>query len=179
MRSSRSRTGMWIGFGTAAVAFGLAATLSAATAPTARADDFSDILAAVDGDYAAGQTAFTLADSYFNVSGDFAPGLAELFYGLDDDVLGAPDNLLLGTVEALTGNPIDGSLAFNFGVPPDFTSGVADAEGFFNTTVQTLQSASGFLASGDYVDATYADLLGGDYFTIALQEFLIGAAVAF
>jgi len=51
MDSNRSRFGMLIGLAAAAGAFGVAVMMSAVTAPTARADDFSDVISAVDGDY--------------------------------------------------------------------------------------------------------------------------------
>jgi hypothetical protein len=61
MDSNRSRFGMLIGLGAAAGAFGVAAMMSAATAPTARADAYSDIISAVDGDFAAGEAEFASA----------------------------------------------------------------------------------------------------------------------
>ncbi len=39
-------------------AFGAAAMISVATAPSARADDFSDIISAIDGDFTARQRRF-------------------------------------------------------------------------------------------------------------------------
>jgi hypothetical protein len=177
MDSNRSRTGVLVGLAAAAGAFGAAAMISAATAPTARADDYTDIINAVDGDYATGQADFTTALSDFS-SSSFVPGLAELFYGVDDDVLGAPDNLLLGTVEALAGDPIDGSLTYDFGFPANFADGLADVEQFFNSGVNALGDAATYLSGGDYVDATYADIIGGEYFTVGLQELLLGAAAS-
>jgi hypothetical protein len=69
--------------------------LSAATMPTARADAFSDIISAVDGDYADGQAAFTTAYSDFG-SNELVPGLVAFLSGVNDDALSAPNNLLVG-----------------------------------------------------------------------------------
>jgi hypothetical protein len=40
-----------VGVAAAAGAFGVAVMMSAATAPTARADDFTDVISEVDADY--------------------------------------------------------------------------------------------------------------------------------
>ena len=45
-----------VGVAAAAGAFGVAALISMATAPTARADDFTDVINAVDFDYSTGTT---------------------------------------------------------------------------------------------------------------------------
>src|SRR5271166_3881800 len=57
MGNKRSRA-VLVGLDAAVGAVGAAAMMSAATAPTARADDFTDILNGVEGNFAAGQTAF-------------------------------------------------------------------------------------------------------------------------
>jgi hypothetical protein len=44
MDNNRSRTGVLVGLAAAAGAFGVAAMMSAATAPTARADAFTDMI---------------------------------------------------------------------------------------------------------------------------------------
>jgi len=51
---TRSRAGLVIGLAGVAGAFGAAALLSAATAPSAHADPYTDIINAVDGGYALG-----------------------------------------------------------------------------------------------------------------------------
>ena len=52
MDSNGSRTGVLVGLAAAAGAFGVAAMMSAATAPTARADEFSDIVNGVEAELA-------------------------------------------------------------------------------------------------------------------------------
>ena len=109
MSDTRSRSGILIGVAAAAGAFGAAAMMSAATAPTARADDTTLIIDAINGDYAVGQADFTSAFTDFG-SGDFVGGLAYTFDGIDQDSVAATDNLLLGGVEALEGDPITSTL---------------------------------------------------------------------
>lgn len=64
MGNKRSRA-VLVGLDAAVGAVGAAAMMSAATAPTARADDFTDILNGVEGNFAAGQTAFDNASTDF------------------------------------------------------------------------------------------------------------------
>ena len=80
MSDPRSQPGILVGLAAALGAFGAAAMMSAATAPTARADDFTDIITAVDSDYAAGQGDFTTAFADFD-SNEFAPGLTTFLKG--------------------------------------------------------------------------------------------------
>jgi hypothetical protein len=73
-----SRVRILVGLGAAAGAFGVAVMMSAVAAPTARADDFSDVVTNVDADYTDGASMLTAADTDF-ASNDFADGLASLF----------------------------------------------------------------------------------------------------
>jgi hypothetical protein len=177
MDSNRSRTGVLVGIAAAAAAFGTAAMMSAATAPTARADDFTDIVTYVDSDLGVGQADITTAFSDFG-SGDFATGLASLFQGVDDDFLAAPDNLLIGTVEALAGDPIGGPLLFDLG-ELNFAGGLADAQDQFSYAVANLEAAPAELAAGDYGAATYDVVIGADYASvIPLEDIILGAAAS-
>jgi hypothetical protein len=178
MDSNRSRTGTLVGLAAAAGAFGVAAMMSTATAPTARADDFTDIVTYVNADFADGQYGLTTAFSDFS-SGDFATGLASLFDGVDDDVLAAPDNLLIGTVEALEGEPLGGPLPFDLG-ELNFAGGLADAQDQFSyAVVADFGDIPTELAAGDYGVATYDVLLGADYATVVpLEDIILGAAAS-
>src|ERR1700733_9618197 len=120
MDSNRPRPGVLVGLAAAAGAFGAAATLSATAAPTARADDFTDVINAVDGDYADGQAAFTTALTDFS-SNELGNGLAAFFSGVNDDALSAPNNLLIGTVDLLTNQAVSGSTAWDFPNVGDFS----------------------------------------------------------
>ena len=82
---TRSRVGILIGLSAAAGVFGVAAMTSAATA---RADDFTDIINAVDGDFTTGQTDFTAAFTDF--SSNVPEGLNAFYSGLDEDLWAAP-----------------------------------------------------------------------------------------
>jgi hypothetical protein len=175
--SNRSRAGLLVGLAAAFGAVGAAAVMSAATAPTARADDFTDIVTYVDSDLGVGQADIATAFSDFS-GGDFATGLTSLFQGVDDEVLAAPDNLLIGTVEALEGEGIGGPLLFNLG-ELNFATGLEDAgDQFSYAVVGDLEDIPTELAAGDYGIATYDVLLGADYASVVPLEDLILGAVA-
>jgi hypothetical protein len=179
MDDTQSRSGILVGLAAAVGAFGAAAMMSAATAPTARADDFTDVINSIDGDYADGQLAFTAALTDFS-SSDFAGGLADLFEGVDDDTLAAPDNLFIGTVEVLTNETVDGSVPFVWTVPSDFSDAVNVAESFVTGGESDFTLAASDFASGDYGAAAYLDAIGLNAITIdPLQELLLGAAASF
>jgi hypothetical protein len=179
MDSNKSRTGMLLGLAAAAAAFGVAAMTSTASAAIAHADDFTDIVTYVDADLADGQFNLTTALSDFS-SGDFVPGLTSLFQGVDDDVLAAPDNLLIGTVEALTGVPLGGPLPYDLGVPTDFADQLTYAEQTFTgAVVGDFGDIPAELAAGDYGVATYDVLLGADFASIApLEDLILGVAAS-
>jgi hypothetical protein len=179
MDSNKSRSGMLIGVAAAAGALGVAAMMSAATAPTARADDFTDVINSVDGDYAAGQPYFATAFTDFS-SNDLAQGLAALFDGSNDDGLNAPNDLLIGTVEVLTNESVGGSGPYTFSLPADFSDAVTAAESIFTEGAGFSTDASTALSAGEYGTAAYYDLIGLDYSTVVpLEELLLGAAVSF
>lgn len=106
--SSRPLGRIAVGMGAVAAA----AMMSMAAAPAARADDpFADIITAVDGDLALNQASYALAASDFG-NFDVSDGLAALFAGVDDDVLSSPDNILQGSVAALTDVPVDPAISW-------------------------------------------------------------------
>ena len=77
--------------------------MSAVTAQTAHADDpFTDIVNDVEAELGYAQTAFSQAATDFG-DGNAPGGLAQLFIGTDDDLVGVPDILQVGTTDALTG----------------------------------------------------------------------------
>jgi hypothetical protein len=179
MSTSHARSRILVGLAATAGAFGAAAMMAAAAAPTARADAFTDIINAVNGDYAYGQTAFTDAFADFS-SNDVAAGLAALFSGIDDDSLSVPNNLLVGAVEALTSEPITGSISVNFSVPASFADALTNAQSLFTLGGTFISDGAAEFGGGDYGGGLYTDLLGLDYLTVfPLQELLLGAAVSF
>jgi hypothetical protein len=174
---STARVGV-LGLAAAAGVFGLAAMMSAATAPTACADDFTDIVNAVDSDFAARQADFSDALSAFG-SSDADEGLAYFFSGVDDDFVSAPDNLFVGTVDLLTNEPVTSSLEIDIPPESDFTSALNYAEIVFANGEADLSTAATALLSGDYADAAYQDALGSIGELGALQILLDGAAPSF
>jgi hypothetical protein len=170
---------MLVGLASTAVAFGAAAMTSAATAPNAYADDLTDIIAAVDGDLVAGQTAFSTAAADF-ASSNLPAGLAAFADGVDDDLLSAPNNLLVGTIESLTNEPIDNSVPWVLTAVPDFTTALDNASVEFSSGLAFLANSLTDLSSGEYGMAAYLDLFGADYVSIIpLEELLFGAAASF
>jgi hypothetical protein len=180
MSDTRSRSAILVAVAAAAGAFGAAAMMSAAAAPTARADDSTLIIDAIDGDYAAGQADFTASFADFG-SGGFVSGLAEFFDGVDQDSLAAPDNLLLGTVEALEGDPITSSLFLGeLSAPDTFADASVEAQILFNDGEGLLSNAAIALSAGDFGAGTYEELIGSAYaFVLPVEELILGAAVAF
>jgi hypothetical protein len=179
MNYLRSRTGLLTALAAAAGAFGAAAMMTTATAPTARADVYSDIIASVDGDLTDGQAAFTTASADF-ASNQLANGLAALIDGFNDDALSAPANLLVGSVEALTNETITGSEGWGLSAPSSFSEALTDAETIFTEGEGYFTSAATDLAGGEYGQAVLLDSFGADFVSIVpLEELLLGAAVSF
>jgi hypothetical protein len=176
MIPSKSGAGRLIGLGAATGAVGVAALMSTATAPSARADDFTDTIAVVEAEYAAGQGAFTAAFTDF-AGNHLATGTAAVFDGLDDDFVAAPNLLVAGTVEGLTKEAFDLTVQpFDFSVPATFADGLSAAQQAFADGQNLLNAADAALSAGQYGDAAYFDLLGGDFLSIIpLQEVMLGS----
>ncbi len=178
MSDTRSRSAILIGLAAAVGAFGAAAMMSAATAPTARADDYTDVINAIDGDYAAGQADFATAFTDFS-SNELAPGLLALVNGTDEESLSPSINFLVGTIELLDNEPVTAAIPWEFVLPADFSDAVTTA-GTYLTGNGYFEAAQTAFSLGDYGEAAYDDLIGLDVATIApLQELLLGAAVSF
>jgi hypothetical protein len=176
---TRARSVIVVGLAAAAGAFGAAATLSATAAPTARADDFTDVINAVNGDYADGQAAFTTALTDFS-SSDFGPGLAALFSGINDDALSAPNNLLIGTVDLLTNESVSGSTLWDIPTVVGLSGAELLAQQSIATGESEFTSAATEFADGLYGAAAFNDLFGvDDAFVVPLEELFMGAATSF
>jgi hypothetical protein len=179
MDSTKSRTGMLVGLAAAAGAFGVAAMMSAATAPTARADDFTEILNDVEGVLGYGQAAFGDASTDFG-GGEVPDGLAALVNGVDDDLVGAPDDLYVGTVDALTNEPVSLPVSY-FAASPvaDFSDAVSGAQYFFGVGEGDFTEAASALSSGDFADAAFFGADGSIFaFVVPADDLLLGAAAA-
>jgi hypothetical protein len=178
MGVTRARSRMLVGLAAAAGAFGAASMMSMTTAPTARADAFSDIIASIDGDYALGQTDFTTASTY--LGSNLPVGLALLLDGVNEDSVAAPDNLLVGTVEALTNEPIATDLSLSLPVPTDFADAVTEAQAIISSGESELSDVAPLLSAGEYGSAAYYDLLGSELVSVfPLEELLLGAVAQF
>lgn len=168
-----------VGMAAATGALGALLMLSAATAPSARADDYTDIVNAVDGDFAAGQAAYTSALADFS-SSDVTGGLTEFFDGFDDDALSAPNNLIVGSVEALANESITGSEPIGFIAPANFSDALTAAESVFNIGETYFTNGATEFAAGAYGEAALLDIFGADYVSVVpLEELLLGAAASF
>jgi hypothetical protein len=171
---------MLVGFAAVVGAFGAAALMSAATAPTATADDFSDIVTAVNIDYGDGQAEFATALADFH-SNEVASGLTSILQGLDDDFVAAPNNLAFGTLQALEG---ESPLTFLFPeaviTPTSFADALTLAQGDVTQGLADLGSVAAFLSGGSYDTALVVALAGVDQSSVfALEELLLGAATSF
>ena len=179
MAEMRSRSGILVGLAAAVGAFGAAVMMSAATAPTARADDLTEIVNAVDGDFADGTADFNTAFGDFS-GGDVTDGLAAVFNGVNDDALSAPNNLVTGLVEALTNEGVNGAEPWSLSAEVSFSDALTTAEDDFGTGESDFTVAASNLALGGYGDAALYDLFGADFVSIVpLEELLLGVAASF
>ena len=168
MGHQRSRA-VFVGLSAAAAAFAAAATLSAATPPTARADPFTDITNDVQDELGYAQTAFSTASADF-AAGETNPGLAWLFIGTDDDLVGVPNILGVGTTDAFTGATIPANLASDFNFSHLYDSPVVD----FPTSIAALTGpdAQYFENDGSALETDILALSPTDYADTALENAL-------
>ena len=96
---------------------------------------------------------------------------------MNDDLLGAPNNLELGTLELIANDPVSASLVATIPSVTDFTAGLSEAESFFSAGASYFSEAATDLSAGDYVDASYLDYLGS-LFDVASGQLLIEGVVA-
>jgi hypothetical protein len=159
-------------FGAAMGAFSAAAMMSAVSAPTAGADDFTDIVNIVDGEFATGQGYFDLAATDFG-SADVPDGLAALLSGVNNDVLATSDSILIGTVQALTNEPID-PLSDTFGFEVIASPNLlTDFIGPFGMGESYLTAAAEALSAGAFGDGLGDVLVGSEFVSIFTPEALL------
>lgn len=163
-------------------AFGAAAMICASTAPAARADDTTDILTAAESLFAVGQNYVESASADFS-AGELVPGVAAYFDGINDELLGAPDNIIVGSVAVLAGEPLDSAsdfpiLDFPIPVPNSFADGVTLAQEFISAGQADFGDAATALASGDYAAAAYDGLVGSNVTSLVpIEEIILGSLV--
>jgi hypothetical protein len=168
--SRTARTGLLLSFG----AFGAAAMLSATAAPTARADDFAEIISSVEGDFTTAASDFNSAFSNLG-SGELAPGFAAFLDGVNSDLLSAPENLLMGTAEVLDNESVSPPEAWNLVPEATFAGGLSQAEADFAQGENFFTQAVGDLSGGEYGYAVAADLSGLDLASVApVDDLLLG-----
>jgi len=150
------------------------------TIATAHADDpFTDIVNAVQGDFALGQEAFTLANAAF-ADGELADGLALFYGGLDDYLLSVPNNLLQGSLAALLGEPVESSFSWTIPTPADFNDALIVAPTLELIGLGDLSTAASDLSSGDLAGALDSALTGYEYLYFVVPELLlVGSAAGF
>lgn len=176
MSDVRSRAVILVGVAAAALT---AAMMSTATAPTARADDFAELINDLNIDFSAGQTALATAYTDFG-SDQLVPGLAQLLGAVDDYTLSPGNTLLIGTAEVLQGDPINSTADWGFLIPPSYADAVSVAQTDLATGGTDLSLAVNDFSTGDYVFATVNELFGLEYSSIVpLEELILGAAVSF
>jgi hypothetical protein len=141
-----------VGLGAAAGSFAVAAMMSAAAAPTAHADDFGVVFADIQAEETAGATALANASTDF-ANGDTPDGLTQLFIGLDDDTVGVPNTLVVGTMYELTGGTVPSSLAsdfeYSFATPLTIAGSVTEAQTYYAEGTALTNVIDG-LPSTDY-----------------------------
>jgi hypothetical protein len=161
---------------------GLVAAVVTATAaaPAARADDpFTDIYSAVQGDFALGQQALELANTDL-ASGDVAAGLASFYNGVDEYLLSVPNNLLQGSLAALTGESIDTSYSWDIPATADLNDAIIVAPTLALIAEADIHSALTELAGGNIAGAVDSYLTGYEYLDVVVPElFIIGTAAGF
>jgi hypothetical protein len=174
---TRSRAGTMLGLAAAAGAFAAAATTS--TSATARADDFTVIIDDIQADVVDGQSAFATAAAGFG-GGDVPGGLAAFLDGVDDDFVAVPYNLDIGTLDALSNQPVAASLPFNgLGAPTSFADAVLDAEQSVISGRSDFSEAATLLSQGDYAGAGELDALGSIFtIDVPVDQLLVGAVEA-
>jgi hypothetical protein len=176
MGDTRSRAGIFVSLAAAAGAFGVALMLSAAIAPNARADDFTDVINNIDDNLAAGQADFGIAATDFG-SSNVSNGLAAAIDGLDDEFVSPVEQLYIGTADVLTNATVYGGGEFVLGPEADFADGVTAAEKSFTFGEGEFTAAAQYFTSGDYGGAAELDVSGvNGELVVPLEYLLLGAA---
>jgi len=139
-----------VGLGTAVGSLAAAAMMSAATAPTAHADDFGAVIADIQAEETAGATAFANASTDFADS-DQADGLTQFFIGLDDETVGVPNTLGVGTLDVLTNTTVPPASDFevDFATPTSYADAVTEANVWYTDGVN-LTNVIDTLPQSDY-----------------------------
>lgn len=175
----RPHSGILIGLGAAAAAFGAFALMST---PTARADDYTDILTNVQSLLTHGQADFVAAEADFATGTAGVPdGLAAFFDGVDNDLVAAPDQVFVGLVEAASGDPVTSLGNTDLSAEANLTDALADAqttltqgETFFENLPTALSMGEYAQAAVDLIAPSLADDVAGEQVLMGAIDQLLG-----
>jgi hypothetical protein len=101
-----------------------------------------------------GRAAFGQAATDFG-SSDVTDGLQALLNGTNDYLVSVPDDLYIGTVDALTNEPVTPAIDFLDSAPANFADAVTDAQGNFDSGEGFFTMAATAFSAADYADAAY------------------------
>lgn len=185
MRRQRRLRGIAVGLGSTAGALLASAMSQLATAPTARADDFTDILNLVESTIGAGQLDFTSAQADFALGtpAGFAEGVALDNAGTNDFLIGSTDDILAGSLAAAVGETPGLDELFLFPTAADPAT-LADLEtavtGVFTLGTDAFSDAEAGFALGTpdgFAFGVSQSLVGLDFYTVlAPEQALLGLA---
>jgi hypothetical protein len=181
-RTSRQRRRVGTTLALTAASGGLLAA-ALAVAPTARADDFSDIVANIQSSIADGKADYTAAQADYALgtpAGD-AAGAALDTSGTNDVLLGPTIDIITGSTQALAGETPTGYAYFTPALDPTtFSALETDVSNDFATGTTYFTDAEKYFALGTPAgdaDGVIYSLAGFDWDTInAPQQALLGLA---
>jgi hypothetical protein len=110
----------------------------------------SAVIADVQAEETAAATALATGSADLS-NGEEAAGLTQLFIGLDDDLLGVPEDLEVGTTDVLTGTTVIPASDFeiSFATPTSISGAVTEANNFYTGGVNLATTIAG-LPSSDH-----------------------------
>lgn len=162
-----------------AIGIGTAASIAlsqSATAPIARADDFTDVFNNVQFAISQGQSQLANAAADF-ANSDPVHGLAMAITGIDNIDIAAQQDAFAGTLDALMGQtPFDNVFGL-FPVGLDPATAMADAQGLISDGQTFFAQALADFGNADFVDGlTFGVAAYDDIFVIAPDFMFLGFA---
>jgi hypothetical protein len=176
-----SRAG-WIRLTAAAGACAAAATIWAASAPTARADDLTqgvqDIASAAQADFS-----LVAADFASGTQSGDAAGLTYLVDGIDDELLGVPSFYEVGATDLLFNQTVIPPTDFEYDLTVPTLGNFGEATAYYDEGTTLLADAENAEAGGnfavgalDHAEAVIdSNFIPGELIAIAQAEFALQA----
>lgn len=160
---------MLVGLGTAA--------LMSTFAPFAHADDFTDIIDNLQTTMGVAQTDFSNAYADFSTGISGVPdGLEQLAGAENNDLVFTDADLVVGSLNALTNEPVEGP--FTFAVQPapiNLMEALTEVQSLSMIGQLTVDGIATELANGHLADAAYLGLLGAFASSdLPVEQLLIG-----